>query len=149
MTDDKDNKQDFDTGAEHSSGPVSSSSMALTVWQTGVRCRCPVCGKGKLYEGVLKLRDSCPSCRVDFSEADTGDGPAVFVIFILGLLVSVLAAIIEVKIAPPTWFHLIFWPTFVFGMSIYLLRMFKAILVALHFKLDVHQAILDDRDTTR
>ena len=28
----------------------------------GIACRCPRCGKGKLYAGFLNLRPSCESC---------------------------------------------------------------------------------------
>src|SRR5207302_3749769 len=50
----------------------------------GIACRCPRCGKGKLYAGFLNLRPSCESCGLDYAFIDTGDGPAVFLIMIAG-----------------------------------------------------------------
>ena len=56
--------------------------------------------------GLLTVRPSCPACGLDLSAQDAGDGPAVFVILFLGLIVVGLAAIVEIKFAPPVWVHL-------------------------------------------
>jgi uncharacterized protein (DUF983 family) len=49
----------------------------------------------------LTVRSGCEICGLDLSNHDAGDGPAVFVIFILGLVVVALAAIVERAFAPP------------------------------------------------
>ena len=54
---------------------------------TGLLCRCPRCGKGKLFDGFLTLKPKCDACGLDFSFADAGDGPAIFVIMIAGAIV--------------------------------------------------------------
>jgi surfeit locus 1 family protein len=38
--------------------------------------RCPRCGKGKLYNGLLKIADRCVVCDLDLSAEDSGDGAA-------------------------------------------------------------------------
>ncbi len=53
----------------------------------GLLCRCPRCGKGKLFAGFLTLKSKCDVCGLDFSFADAGDGPAIFVIMIAGAIV--------------------------------------------------------------
>src|SRR6185437_6686783 len=53
----------------------------------GLLCRCPLCGKGKLFEGFLTLKSKCDVCGLDFSFANAGDGPAIFVIMIAGAIV--------------------------------------------------------------
>jgi uncharacterized protein (DUF983 family) len=40
---------------------------------TGLLCRCPRCGKGKLFGGFLTLKNDCDSCGLDFNFADSGD----------------------------------------------------------------------------
>jgi uncharacterized protein (DUF983 family) len=55
--------------------------------RTGLACRCPRCGKGKLFQGFLELRPRCDVCGLDYAFADAGDGPAVFVILIAGFIV--------------------------------------------------------------
>ena len=58
----------------------------LSPIRTGLSCRCPRCGKGRLFQGFLGLRPRCEACGLDYSFADSGDGPAVFVIFFAGLI---------------------------------------------------------------
>ena len=50
----------------------------------GLACRCPNCGEGPLFEGFLRITPRCEACAADLRSADTGDGPAVFVILIGG-----------------------------------------------------------------
>ena len=61
----------------------------------GLACRCPRCGAGRLYDGFLALRERCEICGLDFAAADTGDGPAVFLILIVGAIV-VFAAVMGI-----------------------------------------------------
>ena len=97
-------------------------------------CRCPRCGEGKLFTGLLTVRSACSSCQLDFSAQDAADGPAVFVIFILGVIVVGLAAIVEIKFAPPIWVHLLLWTPLILVGAILLLRPLKAGLIALQYR---------------
>lgn len=106
----------------------------VTPLSAGIRCRCPRCGDGSLFEGLLTVRVKCLSCGLDLRAHDTGDGPAVFVIFILGFLIVLLAYFLERFVQPPLWVHILLWTPSIVGLSILLLRPFKATLVALHYK---------------
>ena len=64
--------------------------------------RCPRCGQGRLFKNVLEMRQACDRCGLDYRFIDTGDGPAVFAIFILGFLVLGLALYVEFTYEPPT-----------------------------------------------
>ncbi len=55
--------------------------------KTGLKGCCPRCGQGKLFDGLLSLKPRCAACGLDYSFADAGDGPAVFVILIVGFIV--------------------------------------------------------------
>ena len=107
--------------------PVSLAHAALA-------CRCPRCGEGRLFTGLLSVRPSCPACGLDLSAQDAGDGPAVFVILFLGLIVVGLAAIVEIKFAPPLWLHMVLWTPLILGGAILMLRPLKAGLIALQYK---------------
>lgn len=107
---------------------------AASPFRAGLLCRCPRCGDGKLYDGLLTIAERCAVCDLDLTAQDSGDGPAVFVIFIIGFLAVLLAFLVEVTFAPPTWAHLIYQTPFVVGGSIVLLRPFKALLVALQYR---------------
>jgi uncharacterized protein (DUF983 family) len=102
--------------------------------QAGLRCRCPRCGRGALYAGVLSLAACCSICDLDLSANDAGDGPAVFVILILGAIVVPLALWLELSLAPPIWVHIAIWPPVIVALSVLMLRLMKAILVAYHFQ---------------
>ena len=97
-------------------------------------CRCPRCGEGRLFDGLLTVRSACPSCGLDLTAEDAGDGPAVFVIFFLGLIVVGLAAVVEINFAPPIWVHLLLWAPLIVVGAILLLRPLKAGLIALQYR---------------
>jgi uncharacterized protein (DUF983 family) len=106
----------------------------VSVLAAAVLCCCPRCGSGKLYSGVLTVAPRCKVCDLDLQAEDSGDGPAVFVILILGALVVSLASIVEVKFAPPLWVQLVLWTPVIFGGAVAMLRMFKAGLIALQYQ---------------
>lgn len=102
---------------------------------TGLRGVCPRCGEGRLFKGFLGLQPGCDRCGLDYSFIDAGDGPAVFVIFIVATVVVCLAIAVEFTLAPPLWVHvLIWWPTIVL-MCLGLLRPIKGLMVAMQYAL--------------
>ena len=100
---------------------------------TGLACRCPRCGRGSLYKGFLTVAERCSVCGLDLRKADSGDGPAVFIIFILGFLVVPMALFVEARFEPPMWLHMVVWPPLILGASLALLRPMKGVLIALQF----------------
>jgi len=97
-------------------------------------CRCPRCGEGRVFVGLLTIRPTCPICGLDISAHDAGDGPQVFVILILGLVVVGLAAFVELRFSPPIWVHLVLWTPLILVGAIALLRPLKAGLIALEYR---------------
>ena len=104
---------------------------------TGLACKCPRCGQGRLYAGFLTVAERCAACGLDFRKADSGDGPAVFIIFILGIVVVPAAFWVEFRFEPPMWLHMTIWPPAILGGALALLRPMKGVLIALQFR---HQA---------
>lgn len=107
---------------------------AVSPIRAALGCRCPRCGKGALFAGLLSVRQSCGVCGLDLSAQDAGDGPAVFVILFLGLIVVGLAALVEIKFSPPIWVHLLLWTPLILGGAVAMLRPFKAGLIALQYR---------------
>ena len=101
---------------------------------SGLRCRCPACGEGALFDGFLAVRPRCPVCGLDLSAQDSGDGPVAFIILIVGGIVVALALITEVRYGPPVWLHLLLWLPLTLVLVLGLMRPFKAILIALQYK---------------
>ena len=99
----------------------------------GVRCRCPRCGEGTLFHGFLSLRPACERCGLDYTFADSGDGPAVFVILIGGAIVVAAALITEVVYQPPYWLHAVLWLPLILLVTLVPLRPLKGLLIALQY----------------
>jgi uncharacterized protein (DUF983 family) len=99
----------------------------------GLKCRCPSCGKGRLYDGLLSVRENCGECGFDLENEDSGDGPVSFLIFFIGALVVIMAFVVDAKFAPPLWLHAIIWAPVIAGMTISMLRPAKSLMIALQF----------------
>ena len=108
--------------------------VPVSVIRAALSCRCPRCGEGRLFTNLLTVRAACPACGLDLTAEDAGDGPAVFVIFFLGLIVVGLAAVVELKFGPPIWVHLLLWAPLIVGGAVLLLRPLKAGLIALQYR---------------
>jgi uncharacterized protein (DUF983 family) len=113
---------------------LQTTTQAVSPLAAGLTCRCPKCGKGKLFINVLNMREACDVCGLDYTFVDTGDGPAVFAIFILGFLCLGGALIAEFKFGVPWWMHVLLWGILTPLMAVFLLRFLKATLIALQYK---------------
>jgi uncharacterized protein (DUF983 family) len=105
-----------------------------SAFRTGLACRCPRCGRGRLFGGFLTVADRCQACGLDLTKADPGDGPAVFIILILGAAVVALALFTELTFMPPMWVHVLMWPPLILGGALAMLRPLKGLMIALQFK---------------
>lgn len=99
-----------------------------------IRGRCPRCGKGKLFAGFLEPAESCSNCELDYSFADAGDGPAVFIVLIVGFIVVALALIVEVTWSWPYWLHAVVWVPLILGLSLGLLRPLKGWFIGMQYR---------------
>ena len=106
----------------------------------GLRGRCLDCGEGHLFEGFLSVAPTCEACGYDLSKADSGDGPAVFVIMIAGFLVAFAALFTEFRFHPPVWVHLVLWLPATLGITLGLLRPLKGVMLAAQFMNKASQA---------
>ncbi len=113
--------------------------------QAGLRGKCPRCGQGKLFSGFLEIGKQCNNCGLDYSFADAGDGPAVFVILIIGFVVVGLALWTEVTYSPPLWLHFIIWMPLAVILCLTGLRKAKGVLITLQYKNKAAQGVLEDK----
>ncbi|MBR0933894.1 DUF983 domain-containing protein [Bradyrhizobium jicamae] len=109
--------------------PTTVTESALR----GLACKCPRCGRGKLYAGFLTLAPRCEACGLDYAFIDSGDGPAVFIIMLAGAIVVAAALIVEVKYQPPFWVHAALWLPLIIVTTLVPLRSMKSLLIALQF----------------
>ncbi len=106
---------------------------ALNTLSTGIRCRCPRCGKGPLLKGYLTIREQCPVCELDFGFAEPADGPAFFVMSIVGVAGMMGFMAFEFSVHPPIWVHFAVTFPLIIGLCLGVLRPFKGWLVSEQF----------------
>jgi uncharacterized protein (DUF983 family) len=97
---------------------------------------CPRCGAKSLFAGAARFAPECDRCGLDFASFDVGDGPAAFLILIVGAIVAVAAILVDLAYSPPWWVHIIWLPLMI-GLTLAGLRIGKA---ALMFQIFHHRA---------
>jgi len=103
------------------------------VIRAGLSCRCPRCGEGKLFQGFLAIKPRCDVCGLDFSFADSGDGPAVFIMFLAGFIVVGAALVTEIRYQPPYWVHAALWLPLILIVTLGPLRPMKGLMIGLQY----------------
>lgn len=117
---------------------------ALSPTATGLAGRCPRCGDGHLFSGFLKVAPRCEACGLDFAFADAGDGPAIFVMLVAGVIVLGGALMIEALWEPPIWVHLLATAPFALIVCLGMLRPLKGVMVALQYRNKAEQGRLSE-----
>lgn len=115
------------------SGAMFDSGLLRQAWT----CKCPKCHQGDLYKpGFLNLhlRETCETCGFALAKNDSADGPAVFLIFILGALLVPIALLVDHLFVIPLWLHAIIWTVAALGLTLGLLRPLKSYIIALQLK---------------
>ncbi len=125
---------------------MSGAPSALVA---GLRLRCPQCGKGKLFSGYLKFADHCDECGANFAAADAGDGPAVFVMLIVGAIVVPLLLVLQFGLDLPSWLALTITGVASLALCLALLPPFKATLFAMQWKHKASEARFDESGAQR
>jgi len=117
-------------GAAH--GNAVSGSDPLV--QAALKSRCPRCGIGPLFEGWVRFAPRCRACALDLAAFNVGDGPAAFLILIVGGLLTALALMLQLAVGPPFWVHILLWVPITTALVIYCLRLSKAVLLILEYR---------------
>lgn len=86
-----------------------------------------------MFNGYLTVAERCPVCDLDYAFADTGDGPAIFIMLIVGFIVAGSAVVVEVIYQPSYWVHAALWGPLTLVLCLALLRPFKGFLLAVQF----------------
>jgi uncharacterized protein (DUF983 family) len=116
--------------------PVDPMKAALSA-------SCPRCGNGKLFDGLTKPKKGCASCGLDYSFIDAGDGPAIFVILLADLLVVGFAVWVELTYQPSVWLHILVFAPLGVALTLWLMRMLKALLIALQYRHKAAPGVID------
>lgn len=122
---------------------AAANETSVSPFRAGLTCSCPRCGEGRLFSGYLKLAPRCEKCGLDYSFADSGDGPAIFVILFAGLIAMVSVLAVELIWRPSYWVHALAGVAAALAASLYPLRLIKSLLIALQFHHKAAEARLD------
>lgn len=104
----------------------------------GFLCRCPNCGKGRLFASFLKTVDRCDSCSEEFHHHRADDLPAYLVIVIVGHIVVGAFMGVEATSSLSTWQHLAIWVPLTIVSALALLMPVKGAVVGLQWALYMH-----------
>ena len=111
----------------------------------GWRRRCPACGKGRLFDGYLKVRPACPECGEVFSHHRADDGPAYLTMLIVGHLMAPLLMWAFLVWRPEPMVLALSFSAGCAALSLFLLPRLKGALVALQWAKRMH-GFGDNRD---
>lgn len=106
---------------------------------------CPRCGAPTLFDGLIRFAPRCRACQLDFDAFNLGDGPAAFLILIVGALVTGLAIWLELAAEPPFWLHLLIWPPLTLITVLGSLRAAKGALLMLEYRNAAREGRVRDR----
>lgn len=123
--------------ARPDAGPAPA---AVAPVQVALRGLCPRCGKPTLFAGWIRFADKCSACGLDFSAFNVGDGPAAFLILILGAVIVAAAVSLELAVSPPLWVHMAIWIPVAALAVLGALRVSKAALLALEYRNKAREA---------
>jgi uncharacterized protein (DUF983 family) len=96
---------------------------------------CPRCGARTLFAGWTAFAGRCRACGLDLATFNVGDGPAAFLILILGAIVVGLAIWLQLSLAPPFWVQVAIWVPLTLVGTIGSLRVTKAAMLALEYRI--------------
>jgi len=108
----------------------------------GISLRCPACGQTPLFEGFLSLPKICAACHFEYSQINTGDSPAVFVIMLAGLLLTGAALYFELRWQPAYIIHSAIFLPLGFAVRVLMLRPAKAWLIHSQYRHNAHEGRL-------
>lgn len=114
----------------------SDSGLSNAV-KTALAGRCPHCGAPTLFDTLVAFAPKCRACGLDFTNFNVGDGPAAFLILIIGALITGLAIWLELALEPAWWVHVLLWLPLTLIGTVYSLRVGKALLLVQEY---LHQA---------
>lgn len=111
--------------------------LRAALWK-GWRRRCPNCGKGDLFQGYLKVKDTCHSCDQELFHHRADDGPAYLTIFIVGhMTIPILyAAFVLLRPDPLTLFAI--FGVLSVALSLYSLPRLKGAVIGFQWSRRMH-----------
>ncbi len=116
---------------------VDDRPMGAAV-KLGLACKCPACGKGKLFRAYLKVADTCPHCGEALHHHRADDGPAYLTILIVGHLMAPVLLFVYPRWMPEPWMMALGLSAGCIALSLALLPRMKGMVVAIQWSRRMH-----------
>ena len=94
---------------------------------------CPRCSARTLFDGWVGFAAKCRGCGLDFHGFNVGDGPAAFLILIVGAVLTVAAVTVDLGLEPPFWVHAVWLPVGA-ALTVFGLRIGKALMLGQEYR---------------
>ncbi len=104
----------------------------------GLKCKCPACGQGKIFNGYIKVKHSCDTCGLELHHQRADDAPPYFtMLIVLHIVVSGILTV-EQMYSPANWIQLVIWMPIATFLSFVLLRPIKGALIGIQWAKEMH-----------
>lgn len=123
--------------------------ISIPIVRAALLSRCPRCANGPLFEGMTAFAPHCRACGLDFRQFNVGDGPAAFLILVVGGIITALAVVLQIKAEPPFWIHILLWVPLTTIAVVACLRVSKAALLILEYRNQAREGRIVPDEGTR
>jgi uncharacterized protein (DUF983 family) len=104
----------------------------------GARCKCPACGKGPIFNGLLSVTPKCSECGEDLSHQRADDLPPYLNIFLTGhVIVGIILLLIDKEIMP-IWALTVGTILVALVFSVLIMRPLKGLVVGSQWAMRMH-----------
>lgn len=120
---------------------ISAAREARPLWQSiwnGTRCRCPACGKGRLFRAYLKVNDHCPACGEALHCHKADDLPPYISIVIVGHIIIGLMLEMEMSMQVAPYVYLMTMVPLALFLPLLILPSIKGAVVGLQWANYMH-----------
>lgn len=121
-------------GVPRSTDKIEMTDKAPGTVEAAFGGLCPRCSEKTLFAGIANFAPECRKRGLDYRQFNVGDGPAAFLILIIGALVTIAAIALQLSVEPPFWVHIILWIPIASAAVLGSLRFAKAGLIQLEYR---------------
>lgn len=114
---------------QHQSRPVRDAIVK------GLKCRCPNCGEGKLFDKWLKVTPQCSRCGEELFHEQAQDFPPYITISIVGHIVVTMVLVVESNFELSMNTHLMIWIPLATVLSLTMMQPVKGGVVGMQWAL--------------
>jgi uncharacterized protein (DUF983 family) len=117
---------------------ITERPVGPALWK-GFMCRCPNCGKGKLFTGYLKPALACSACHEKLDGHRSDDLPPYITIMIVGHVIVPIILANEMSANPwPLWVHFSVWLPLTLIFTLSLMQPVKGAIIAMQWAMRLH-----------